>query len=191
MEDEKVIVVLTCQELDIDSLCSSYGYSHFLEQNEMISIHMQHVQLNGLQKEILDLCKLDYPKIISNGESLEEYNIVLVNAQSIENLHPDISPENVIGMMGNHAPNYYESLCSNPIHFEAVVSFSTLITEKFINTKTKISSQIASLLLIGIVLTTQGLNEEHTNNRDYVALDFLEKHSSITRNQIIPLLNKL
>ena len=185
------ILVTSCPNLDNDSLISSHAYCEFLQSKGFHTIHKQHINLNELQKEIFELCQIQIPQSLNPLEHLNEIDIILINPYSIDTLHPNISPQNVIGAMGKKKPQYIEELHNKQLHFEYVQSFSTLITEKFIFTNTPISTSTASLLLIGILFSTQGLNEDYATNRDFVAVEFLQKSSNLTQERIIKLMNKL
>ena len=186
-----MIIITSCEELDLDSLISSQAYTHFLSQKGEKTTHMQHVALSDFQKEVFDMCKLKSPELFDLKKNLDDAKFIIVNPYSIETLHPSISPRNIEGVMGKKKPQYIDEFNFKRTHLEEVECFSTLIAEKFMHTKTPIDPHIASLLIIGIVLTLNGLEENITTNRDFVALEYLQKHSHLSRDQIIPLINKL
>lgn len=187
------IIVTSCPNLDYDSLLSSQGYVHFLKQKGFKVDHVQHSELSEIQKEIFELCMQEEPLIFDSDISFNFQNskFMLINPNSIEKLHNSLNPTNIKGVMGKYSPEYVEELQAEHTHIEEVECFSTLITERFMNTNTPVDSYVASLLLFSILITLNGLEESITSNRDFVAVEFLQQHSHLTQEQITKVLDKI
>lgn len=190
-EVSKIVIVTSDSNASIDTLCSCEAYSYFLSKKNFQSYHIQEKTLSELEEKVFEFCNLDTP--------LKDYNIdentkfVCVNINSFQDMPKKVTLENIQGIMGNRKPHFFD-------HFEELIplkqienvnSFSTLIAEKFKYTNTQISPQIASILLVGIILSLNGLEESQTTNRDFIAIEYLEQFSNINRDKINTLVNQL
>ncbi|MCH8519485.1 MAG: hypothetical protein LAT82_01895 [Nanoarchaeota archaeon] len=204
MEKDLQTTVLVTSDLyaSIDTLCSCEAYSYFLLQNGFKSTHIQEKNLIELEQKVFEFCGLETP--IKTDIFIEENNynkveenteikFICINIKSFENMPKQITPQNIQGIMGNEKPDFFDHFEENiPMkHIENVNSFSTLIAEKFKYTNTSISPQIASLLLVGIILSLNGLEESQTTNRDFIAVEYLEQFSTISKDKINALVNQL
>ena len=188
---DKIVIVTSDTKASIDTLCSCEGYSYFLSQNNFKSFHMQEKILNELEQKVFEFCNLKTPT--KELDSQLDIEFVCININSFQEMPKHVTPNNIQGVMGNKKPDFFD-------HFEDIIplkqienvnSFSTLIAEKFKYTNTKISTEIASLLLVGIILSLNGLEESQTTNRDFIAIEYLEQFSNINRDKINTLVNQL
>ena len=193
-----IIVITSDTQASIDTLCSCEAYTYFLSKKGFKAYHVQEKSLTQLEKKMFEFCKLTPPQYSSISEFLSPEQIstvefICINISSFKDLHPTITPQNIQGVMGNIKPDYFEHFEEeiSHKHIEFVGSYSTLVAEKFRYTKTPISPQIASILLTGIILSLNGLEESQTTNRDFIAIEYLEQFSTISKENINALVNQL
>lgn len=204
--NSKVTLILGDNEkVDVDTLCACEAYSEFLRHRGIEAKHTLNVELSNLQSTVLEMCGIDKPKnleatlggIQAKDASKLECEFIILKPNSLKTLHSEITPSNIVGMISTFKPEYIQHLSEedfknfNSLQFEVVGSVSTLISEKFKLTNTPINSNIASLLMIGIILNTNGLEESQTYDRDFVAIEFLEEFANIRKDQINALVNQL
>ncbi|MFT4244025.1 MAG: hypothetical protein ACMXYB_01055 [Candidatus Woesearchaeota archaeon] len=193
-----IIVITSDKHASIDTLCSCEAYCYFLTQKGFEAYHIQEKILSQMEEKMFEFCKLTPPMYSSISEFLSPEQItkvefICINISSFKELHPTITPQNIQGVMGNKKPDYFdyfEEKISHK-HIEFSNSFSTLVAEKFRYTQTSITPQVASLLLIGIILSLNGLEESQTTNRDFVAIEYLEQFSNVSKENINTLVNQL
>ncbi|MFP4402160.1 MAG: hypothetical protein ACLFPL_02915 [Candidatus Nanoarchaeia archaeon] len=189
-----VIVVTTDSLNSIDTLCSMLAYTHFLTQQQEQAICIIPNALTELQQEVITMCKAELPTLQLEDIKEDNCNFILVNISSLDSIHPRIEPNNITGIIANFVPQYFEHIEQDEfgkIHIEEEHSLSTLIVEKFKLTNTPIEHTFASLLLVGIILNSNGLEERQTTNRDFVAIEYIEQFANIRKDQINALVNQL
>lgn len=194
-----IIITGDYENIDIDTLCACEAYSVFLNMRGIQALHIQNPNLTQLQETVFNMCGIELPssQYIIKFNNKEFYGLIAIKPNSLKTLHPLATPQNTIGMISTFKPEYIDYLSEedfknyNTLQFEPVGSVSTLICEKFKLTNTPLSSNIASLLMIGIILNTNGLEEEQTHNRDFVAVQYLEQFANIRKDQINALVNQL
>lgn len=192
-KDEVEFFVLVDKEPSIDSICSAVAYTHFLNKQHMNSTFYIEEPLSAVQEKIFEFTSVQSPELLSKEFRFTNQKCIYINISSFQKLHPNITPEHVEGIIANEKPQYFEHFEEQiPLkHIEFVNSISTLITEKFKYSNTQPTSQIASILLLGIILSLNGLEESQTSNRDFVAIEYLEQFATIRRDQINALVNQL
>lgn len=203
LSSKTLFVIGDNNDVDVDTVCACEAYSNFLNARGVEAKHTQNIQLSELQDAVLKLCQLDKPEYleVKNPAQIDqdtfENEFIILKPQSLQTLHPNITPKNIVGIISTFKPEYIEHLPEeefsnyNTLQFEVVGSVSTLIAEKFKHTNTPINSNIASLLMVGIILNTNGLEEEQTYDRDFVAIEYLEEFANIRKDQINALVNQL
>lgn len=190
------IIITTDTSPSTDTLCSMLAYAHFLEQqNQQVKCCMpDEYELSELQEEIIKMCNIEIPTLKFDDIDENNCEFILVNINSLTTLNSKLNSNNIAGIIANATPEHFEHIEENEfgrIHIEEKHNLSTLIVEKFKLTQTPIEQSYASLLLLGIILSSNGLEEEYTTNRDFVAVEYVEQFSNIRKDQINALVNQL
>ncbi len=161
---------------DTDSICSAIAYAEFKTKNGEKDVVAARIgNINNETKFVLEKFHMDTPIVLKDSTGKK---MILVDhnqeAQSIDNRDKG----EVVEVLDHHNINF-ASAGTIPFLIESVGATSTIIANKYFDTKTQLDEKIAGILLASIVSDTIIFKSPTTTEKDKITAQKLAKLLSI------------
>ncbi len=175
------IIVTTRENPDLDGVACSYAYAEFLNKK---GISVQYAVFGTP----LDDAKFIYKKarvpIRKQARIMGDEKIILTDTSIVAKIPKSIDPERVIEIVDHRTRNESSRFVYAKIQIEQVGAAATLITEKFMRERIKVSYESRLLLFYAIVSSTINFNNNVTTTRDIKAAKWLQKELRLNKNYL-------
>ncbi len=157
------IYVIGHRKPDLDSIASAVGYAKYKEsRGDFRYIPIRCDTVNPLTDWVFKKYNLPLPQYIPNISGM---NVVLVDHTYSVNRAKGWEEANILEVIDHHSVKL-EDIIPEKITIRPCGSTATLITEKFFNSKSSISNDLAGILLSAILDDTLGLKSPTTIQLD-------------------------
>ena len=161
---------------DTDTVCSAIAYQDFLEKQNVEAKAFALGEPNNETKFVLEKFGVEVPEVISEFPHGTE--IVLLDhneeGQSVDNLN-DLDIVEII----DHHRVKLETDKPISIYIEPLGSSCSIIAKKYFETRTKLSKEIASIMIAGIISDTLIFNSPTSTEIDKELAEKLNKIAEI------------
>ncbi len=161
---------------DLDSIASAIGYQYFKQSKGYFNYHaIRCDKINPVTEWVLERFKVKTPPYIPDISGM---TVVLVDHTYSQSRAKGWENANIIEVIDHHDVKL-EDIIPKSITIRPCGSTSTLITEKMINTRVNIQSNVAAILLCAILDDTLGFKSPTTTQLDREMVTELAKISEI------------
>jgi len=175
-----MIYIIGHKKPDLDSVASAIAFAQFQNHKQKSSaIPVIADPVNNETKFILKKFNFTAPKLIKAANIKNKDKIILVDHNEENQRLDQLNPEQIISIFDHHKANLN---LSKPIRIEIrpLGSTCSLLWLLFQRHHFQIKSQLASLMLCGILSDTVGFKSATTTNTDKTAGSNLAKIASIS-----------
>jgi manganese-dependent inorganic pyrophosphatase len=173
-------IITTYTNPDADGICSSIGYSIFLQNRNQTFIPYYDGELDSETKFILEECDLKSPLKLKELNADKIDSIVLVDTHHLNQISKKLNPTLVVEILDHHPSGNPDDFPNAKIDNRLIGSVCTMVAEKFKKENVKLSRNISSLLLFGIISNTLNLKAPSTTKVDIEIHNWLLKKSFLT-----------
>lgn len=156
---------------DLDGLAGAAAYAEFLKKTGKDAVVGIIGKVHDEAAYMMRRFVIESPPIISDASDFDE--VILVDASDINGLEGKIDPVKVIEIIDHRKIHEADKFPNAVVHIELVGAAATLIAEKFIQNKIKISQQSAILVYGAIISNTLNFKGGVTTDRDRKAAEWL------------------
>lgn len=169
----KPILVTSYVNPDLDGIAGVIAYAEFLQKRGKNTVVGIIGEPHDEAKYILDHFGFEYPPMIPNADNFDE--VILVDASDLIGLEGKIAAEKVIEIIDHRKVHEADKFPKAKAQIELVGAAATLVAEKFMQSKSDISTESATLLYGSIISNTLNFKGSITTNRDKRAAEWLNK----------------
>lgn len=185
---QNTTIITGYSDPDLDTFACAFAYAEYLNKNGKLA----KVYLSGKpHREALFVCSNFNITLPVTSEFQDMYvhdkaipEVILVDASEVKALSNIFTPDQVVEVIDHRIINQGKEFPNAQLQIDLVGAAATLITEKYINTNTKISEQSAILLCSAIISNTINFKANVTTPRDHHAAEWLNKQVVIPENYI-------
>ncbi len=172
---KETIYVVGHKSPDTDTISSVIAYSQYLKKKGIKAMAVHAGELNNETKYVLKYFQAPAPKLLASAKGK---TVILVDHNEKSQSPDSIAEAKIIEVIDHHRITFDYPEPIN-FHSEPVGSTSTIIAKKYISSKTKISRQLAGLMLAGILSDTVVFRSPTTTKDDIILAKKLAKVAKI------------
>ena len=163
MEGNNTIHIIGHKQPDTDSICAPIAYANYLKQKGKNAVAVKSGKINPETKYVLDYFKIQEPETLTDATG----KIIILLDHNEKTQSPDnIEKAEIIEVIDHHKIDFK---CAGPIYFhnEPIGSTCSIIAKKYFdNGEMKLESEIAGIMLAGILSDTVIFKSPTTTKED-------------------------
>jgi inorganic pyrophosphatase/exopolyphosphatase len=183
MTDNKLIIVTSYDNPDLDGIACSIAYTELLNKIGMKAKAVYYGDL-GIEVGFVKKYTKYFPVEKHEGKYDSNFKFVLVDTADPDAIEPTITPEKVIVIFDHRELVFVEKFINAKNTIELVGSCATLITEEFKKRKLKPSVNSAIYLYSAIISNTINFKNTVTTKRDRGAAKWLKGFIDLPKDYI-------
>ncbi len=174
-----MIIVTSYNSPDLDGIACSIAYAELLNRKNIPAKSVYFGTL-GLEVDFVKNYTQKLPTEEHTGEYESDIEFVLVDTADPDAIEPTIPVEKVKEIFDHRQLFFVDKFVNAKNHIELVGSCATLITEEFIKSNYKPSSNTSTYLYSAIVSNTINFKNSVTTQRDIDAANWLKNVTGLT-----------
>ncbi len=182
--------LITCHaNADFDSFSSLIGASHLYPQSY---IYFPGTQEKALQKYIDEIASFCYTFVNIKNENIKEYSRLIVvdtrQSSRLEHVAEFIASDSIEVIAWDHHPISSQDIAIDRLYYDEIGATASLLSLELKKRNIKLSSQDATLLMLGIHADTASFTYSSTRTKDFQAAAYLASFL-VDTNQLKTYLN--